>query len=99
MGQTFYRHLPGNFESNLNNIAIYVEATYGHYMGMTLKARKEAVIPHLECPKYNVTDSNKYIWYLECKSYITQREKLKQLPKCLLPLLIGQYNNTMKSKL
>ena len=60
---------------------IYARVTYGHDMGITLKARKEAVIPHPDDPKENATKSTKYIWHLEYKNYIVRRDKLTQYLK------------------
>ena len=61
-GQTFSGHRTNDFNVNLDNMVIYVGATYGHEMGITLKVRKEAVIPQPYDPEENVTKSTKYIW-------------------------------------
>ena len=58
-GQTFSENWTDELKATLDNIAIYVGATYGHEMGMTLKYRKEAVIPQTENPKDNTIESTK----------------------------------------
>ena len=57
--QIFYRHRPDNFKATIENITIYVGATYVHDMGITRKDRKETGIPHTDNPEDNVAKSTK----------------------------------------
>ena len=64
-GQKFSGNWPDNFKDTLDNIVIYAGFNYGRGMGMTLKAWKEDVIPHMEDPEDNVAKYTKYVWQLE----------------------------------
>ena len=66
-------------------------------MGITMKARKEAVIQQPYDLEGNKSKSTKYIYQLECKNYIVRREKPKQGLKCLLQLLPRQFDGALKS--
>ena len=68
-------------------------------MRMTLKACKEDVIPQLNNPKDNATNSTMYTGNLRCKNYIVCREKLKQVLKRLSLLLLDHYSGILKAKL
>ena len=53
-GQNFSGNHTKNFKATLDNISIYDGATYGHKMGMTLKARNKAVIQQSDNPNPNM---------------------------------------------
>ena len=46
-GQKISGYFPKNFKETLDNIEIYVWATYSNMIGITLKSQKEDVILHL----------------------------------------------------
>ena len=60
-GQTFLVNSPDNFKATLDNITIYGGDTYNHEVGMTSKARKEAVIPQPDKLEEKLYESAKYI--------------------------------------
>ena len=68
-------------------------------MGMTLKACKYSIIPQPYNPKYGASNSANYILQIKCKNYIIRREKLKQVLKRLLTLVLRQCDDTLKVKL
>ena len=61
MGQTLSVNRIDDFKSTLDNIDIYSGATYGHEIGMTIKARNSYIIPQIDDPEDNASKSSKYI--------------------------------------